>query len=810
MLERRDRTEDDDTPPPQFPPFRTRPAASAKEAREQYDFISQALLVLQNLKNVTIPPLYGYPSVDETATDPFVATHQQEDFDDWMYLPAEEWTLQHILEAEQLLSMLLQVRHWAEQEEVQTWTPLLADLVAGNDKAAWDDVEEVLREIKGSVVLRRVRSVMDPTGKSTFSFQLSQSKYSILRILQQKIDELQVQVQTNKQTSAPKNFQALHEELETKIQEIERGLVQVVFRCLKSIDTVFNWIAQLDLCFAKAFFGVHGCIPNVSSDGQIVVDQFVHPLLLTGTSKHQREENQQVVPIDLRLPDETGHRALIISGPNGGGKSLAMKSFGLVAVFCKLGIPIPMKTRRTGGTDQSRTPRVDFFDHLMVSVGDLQNVEDGQSTFTAQLNAYSSWIDELDHSTDSEDSCLLLLDELGGGTEASAGGAIGQAILEKFLETYSCRIVATTHSTRLKTFSFESSDVGCAAVLLSGESDGAKQRPTYQLQYGIIGESCALLAAMRCEPSLPEDVLQRASGLMSASRNEGPNGATDTRDASYIRSLTQSLEKQVDQAKEAREKAEEQERNTALCQRAMMSLASAYDAHLAKLEDRVHHCYRTLQEARQSTDNSDYSVELLGATLSELRTVKRRIKSEVEVLKERGLRILPESYELSEGESVVIINDSQWEGTTGTVAPAELILPKQIAANEVVIVPSLVPWDVAMGDDLVNEIDPPSSSAPLGARARARVFRRYQIAVWDYDSVWEDDSVWSAEPTRSIPNSKRKLDSLLSSLKETGLTTWKETNSPSFSERQTATFSSSRERKAASRPRKAKRKRRGK
>ena len=141
-----------------------------------------------------------------------------------------------------------------------------------------------------------------------------------------------------------------------------------------------------------------------------------------------------------------------------------MKSFGLAAILCQLGLPIPCRQAQHSANHR---PRVDFFRGIHVALGDKQSLIDGESTMMARLNACASVIESVGSKREAGTASLVLIDEIGGGTDPDAGGAIAQAILEKLLETKSCRVVATTHVPRLKVLSYESEQFGCATTKIS-------------------------------------------------------------------------------------------------------------------------------------------------------------------------------------------------------------------------------------------------------------------------------------------------------------------------------------------------------
>ena len=578
-----------------------------------------------------------------------------------------------------------------------------------------------------------------------------------------------------------RELQLVQSEIEAVQDQIRVGLAQRILSFASIIDHGLQRVARLDVLFAKAAFGIqlNGVFPKISNEGKILVEDFVHPVLairdkppnLPGNS-----ERDAAVPIDLYLSSNDVGRALIISGPNGGGKTLAMKSFGIVCILCKLGIPVPVSHGVTSA-------RVDFVDHILVAVGDQQSVVQGESTLTAKLNACASIISRVSTKEEcSSPTFLVLLDELGSGTDIEAGGAIAQAILEHLLSIETCLVVATTHSQRLKVLSYKSPDIACASVLLKRDDTCDYRLPTFQLEYGSIGDSYAMGAASRCKPALPETVLSRAAALLESGTAESEGGRLGFY-GDYILALTSSMERQVERAEQAAEKAEAMAEDSAKCRTAMISLASAYETHLAQLEQRLLQCFNSLKGQQDRDD-----LQLIGDTLSELRVVKKKIISQKEMLRERGLKLLPESYELQVGESVTIVTEGEWEGITAKVV-ADSVHNTTLGPRQVLVeLPmSLDPWDNNMDDASLL----PGRAAVSIKFNNVRVFERHELAMWDYDSVWDYNMDDTSSSAKSIPDSKRKLSSLLSTLKTLS------SGGPSGVATTKKSFTSSRQRKAA-------------
>lgn len=605
-----------------------------------------------------------------------------------------------------------------------------------------------------------------------YTFRLNDEKFPILALLRGKYGI----IMKRGGKELDKDVVEIQTEIEMVESQIRIGLAQTILNVCAITDEGLDILSRLDIVFTKAAFGMrtNGKVPWVSNHGEISVRGFVHPLI---GSENRLLPQREPVPTSLFLSQDDGERVLVISGPNGGGKTLVLKSFGIAVTFAKLGIPIPMEAQ------SNNKPRVDYFKTVLVNVGDQQSLVEGESTWTGMLNSCASIIDAVSGSC-ADESFLVLLDELGSGTDPEAGGAISQALLEEMISHPSCYVVATTHSPRLKALSYESPQICCATVLLKGgTSPNGYKVPSFQLQYGVIGESYAMGAASRCTPALPPAVLSRASQLMAKSLSETERKGADS---GYFRVLTESLEKQVQQAIDERLVMEQNSRDSVKCRSAMISLASSYEQHLSRLESRLDSLFQQLKKEDKE------SVDLVGETISELRVVQRQILGQKELLKERGLKLLPTSYDLQVGESVVVIAEGEMDGSTVKIV-ADGMLDSTLGPNEVLVQHSNSFFGSDEPPDATNDGD------------KNFVVPRHELALWDYASAWDEEDGRVSAVT-STSDSKRRLTSLLSNLKSSRSVTKTKERSTKDAAGNNSSFASARERKAA----KTKAKRKGK
>lgn len=245
-------------------------------------------------------------------------------------------------------------------------------------------------------------------------------------------------------------------------------------------------MTELDLITAKARLSVdyRGSAPALNEDGRIHLEQARHPLLI-----HQLGFDK-VVPMDVTLDDD--HRMIIITGPNTGGKTVSLKTVGLFALMAKAGLHIPARD----GSEMA------FFGQVMADIGDEQSLTQSLSTFSGHMRQIVRILEQAD------DRSLVLIDEIGTGTDPDEGAALARAILETLNKRHA-RAMVTTHFGELKTLAYEEgSGIQNAAV----EFDVETLSPTYRLMMGLPGRSNALAIAQRL--GLSDEVVQRARAVL--------------------------------------------------------------------------------------------------------------------------------------------------------------------------------------------------------------------------------------------------------------------------------------------------------
>jgi DNA mismatch repair protein MutS2 len=331
-------------------------------------------------------------------------------------------------------------------------------------------------------------------------------------------------------------------EVEREIARVLRELSEAAAGAASEIDAGLDTLALLDLAFARAELSgeLDATAPEVGDDGVLELRQLRHPCL----------DPRDAVPNDLRLGGDL--RVLVISGPNAGGKTVAMKAAALAVLFVRAGIEVPA----------ARGARVDLFDAVLADIGDEQSIGQSLSTFSAHMANLARIVNEASERT------LVVLDEVGVGTDPSEGAALAQAILETLADA-GARVIATTHYGLLK----EMADVDPRFSNSSVEFDPETLAPTYRLRVGLPGSSSATAVAARM--GLRSDVLERAH--------------------EFLEREDRKLDRMLHELATSRAALESEQREAARLRQESEAVRAEYRHKLEKLSQRRDELYRAMR-----------------------------------------------------------------------------------------------------------------------------------------------------------------------------------------------------------------------
>ena len=364
-------------------------------------------------------------------------------------------------------------------------------------------------------------------------------------------------------------------ELELKEKkEIERILAELSAEAAGHRDDItadFHYLVKLDVIFAKAklAFRMRAWEPIMNDTGRIDLRKARHPLI----------DPQKVVPVSLRLGSDFD--TMIITGPNTGGKTVTLKTVGLLTLMAQCGLHVPAGDGSVLST----------FDAILADIGDEQSIAQSLSTFSGHMRTIVELVNECD------DRTLVLFDELGAGTDPAEGAALAMALIE-FCRKMGCRVMATTHYAELKLYAMRTQGV----INASCEFDVQTLQPTYKLLIGIPGKSNAFAISRRL--GLPDEILKEADDLVGKSDKD-------------FEDVLSQLEQQRQQMESAREEAERLRQQTAK----IKEQSEAYNAQLQKERDKA--LEQARREAQQIIEDARRTAN---AASEELKAMRKQLQ----------------------------------------------------------------------------------------------------------------------------------------------------------------------------------------
>ena len=281
------------------------------------------------------------------------------------------------------------------------------------------------------------------------------------------------------------SLEMVSDEERREIYRIIKEYSEQIYRNQSILITNERYLQELDFLFGTARWAnrISATFPAIHQDSSLQLLGARHPLLI-----HHYGSKEKVIPFDVQLGDE--FNILIISGPNTGGKTVTLKTVGILSLLALSGFPIPAK----GGSE------VGMFEHIFADIGDQQSLENALSTFSSHIKNISIMTEKGNERT------LVLIDEMGAATDPEQGAALAQAILEEFIKKKSLGII-TTHYTALKLYAEENESCENAAM----QFDPTKHIPTYHFKLGLPGSSFAIEVASKL--GFNNEIINRANEL---------------------------------------------------------------------------------------------------------------------------------------------------------------------------------------------------------------------------------------------------------------------------------------------------------
>ena len=351
--------------------------------------------------------------------------------------------------------------------------------------------------------------------------------------------------------------------------EIDRILAELsanVGSFANSIKSSYECAVELNLIFAKAqlAYAMRASVPQLNNEGIIELRRARHPLI----------DKNKVVPVDISLGTEFD--TIVITGPNTGGKTVSIKTIGLMSLMAMCGLMLPVDDRS----------RISVFDHVLADIGDEQSIEQSLSTFSSHMTKIVKILEIADGKS------LVLIDELGAGTDPIEGAALAVSILEQ-LRNQGAKIAATTHYAELKSYALQTPGV----INGSCEFDVQSLKPTYRLLIGIPGRSNAFAISKRL--GISDEIIEHAQELVS---NE------NVRFEDVVDRLEQSrakMEKEREEARKIREAADRE------LEKAQQLKADIETLRQKELEDAKGQAVRITEQAKREAYQLLNDLEML-------------------------------------------------------------------------------------------------------------------------------------------------------------------------------------------------------
>ena len=464
-------------------------------------------------------------------------------------------------------------------------------------------------------------------------------------------------------------------EANNKVRQLEAEERREVIRILtvftdevrpyvKEILDSYQFLAQIDLIYAKTELAklTNAFEPTVEDKPHIDWIRAIHPLLQLSLAK----QGKKVVPLDISLTQPK--RLLIISGPNAGGKSVCLKTVGLLQYMLQCGLPVPIGDRSTTG----------IFHHILIDIGDEQSIENDLSTYSSHLLNMKNMMKQANART------LLLIDEFGSGTEPTIGGAIAEAMLKQFWKKEAFGVI-TTHYQNLKHFAEDHEGVVNGAMLY----DRHEMQALFQLAIGQPGSSFAIEIARKT--GIPEEVIKDASDIVGSDYIQSDKYLQDiVRDKRYWEGKRQTIH-QHEKSLESKINRYEDELTEIDRQRKEILRKAKEEAEelLRESNKKIENAIREIKEAQAEKERTRQVREELTAFKDELagidtkdndEAIARKIRQLQERKERKEKRKAEKAAELAAGQSGQSSKPSPSNQSNRPIAPGDTVRIKGLTS----------------------------------------------------------------------------------------------------------------------------------
>lgn len=473
---------------------------------------------------------------------------------------------------------------------------------------------------------------------------------------------------------------------EREVERILYTLTELVAQTVEELKENIDALAELDFMFAKAQLAgaMKAVCPKLNDRGYLRLKKARHPLI----------PHNAVVPVDVELGG--AYSAIVVTGPNTGGKTVSLKTVGLLSIMAMAGLHIPAEEES----------EVTVFSSVFADIGDEQSIEQSLSTFSSHMKNIIHILASMDERS------LVLFDELGAGTDPTEGAALAMSIIDHVIQR-GARLIATTHYSELKAYAYDRPGVINASV----EFDVETLRPTYRLLIGVPGRSNAFAIAKRL--GLPEEIIEIAKGSISEEDNQ-------------VESMIASLERNRKTAEAERETAEELRREAERLRQQLEEerarFAEEKNKRLEEAEEEARIAVQLAKEEAEAVIRELRSMMKEGVEIKEHRLIeaKKRLGSAVMELEKEKVKKPAKAVRATQvkvGDEVMVTSFGQ----KGTVL-------EKVGGDEFLVQIGIMKMKVKRDDmNVLNSIKAPQQAVEYTAVKRSKGTAKLDLDLRGYN-----------------------------------------------------------------------------